>query len=102
MQAYYRFMAKLNESELQQALQNLPGWSVAHNAIERNFKFADFVAAMAFVNRVADLAEQAQHHPDIDIRYNQVKITLTTHDAGGITRKDADMAAKIQGIAPTE
>jgi 4a-hydroxytetrahydrobiopterin dehydratase len=91
-------MAKLSETELQQAMQNLPGWSVRDNAIERNYKFADFVAAMVFVNRVAELAEQAQHHPDIDIRYNQVKIALSTHDAGGITQKDADMAAKIAAI----
>ena len=91
-------MAKLSETELQQAMQNLPGWSVRDNAIERNYKFADFVAAMVFVNRVAELAEQAQHHPDIDVRYNQVKIALSTHDAGGITQKDADMAAKIAAI----
>ena len=91
-------MAKLSETELQQAMQNLPGWSVRDNAIERNYKFADFVAAMVFVNRVAELAEQAQHHPDIDIRYNQVKIALSTHDAGGITQKDADMAAKIAAL----
>jgi 4a-hydroxytetrahydrobiopterin dehydratase len=91
-------MAKLSETELQQAIQNLPGWSVRDNAIERNYKFADFVAAMVFVNRVAERAEQAQHHPDIDIRYNQVKIALSTHDAGGITQKDADMAAKIAAI----
>jgi 4a-hydroxytetrahydrobiopterin dehydratase len=91
-------MAKLSETELQQAMQNLPGWSVRDNAIERNYKFADFVAAMVFVNRVAERAEQAQHHPDIDIRYNQVKIALSTHDAGGITQKDADMAAKIAAI----
>jgi 4a-hydroxytetrahydrobiopterin dehydratase len=91
-------MAKLNENELQQALQHLPGWSVRNNAMERSYKFADFVAAMAFVNRVAELAEQAQHHPDIDIRYNQVKIALSTHDAGGITQKDADMAAKIEAL----
>jgi 4a-hydroxytetrahydrobiopterin dehydratase len=91
-------MAKLSETELQQAMQNLPGWSVRDNAIERNYKFADFVAAMVFVNRVAERAEQAQHHPDIDIRYNQVKIALSTHDAGGITQKDADMAAKIAAL----
>jgi 4a-hydroxytetrahydrobiopterin dehydratase len=89
-------MTKLNDAELQQAMAHLPGWTTEGGAIQRNFKFADFVAAMAFVNRVAELAEQAQHHPDIDIRYNQVKIALSTHDAGGITKKDADMAAKIE------
>jgi len=92
-------MTKLNEAELQQAMAHLPGWTTDGSAIERNFKFADFVAAMAFVNRIAELAEQAQHHPDIDIRYNQVKIALSTHDAGGITRKDADIAAKIGAAA---
>jgi 4a-hydroxytetrahydrobiopterin dehydratase len=55
---------------------------------------------MAFVNRIAELAEQANHHPDIDIRYNRVRLALVTHDAGGITEKDFDLAAKAQNLAP--
>lgn len=91
-------MARLTDSEIQNEIKKLPGWQVRGNALEQTFKFADFVAAMAFVNQLAAMAEKAGHHPDIDIRYNQVKIALSTHDAGGITRKDADMAARISAI----
>jgi 4a-hydroxytetrahydrobiopterin dehydratase len=92
-------MARLSDSEIQSEIKNLPGWQVSGGAIERSFKFADFVAAMAFVNQLAAMAEQAGHHPDIDIRYNQVKIALSTHDAGGISRKDIEMAGRIRAIA---
>ena len=60
----------------------------------RQFQFADFLGSIAFVNSVAQVAEAAGHHPDIDIRYNKVRLALTTHDAGGITAKDFDLAAK--------
>ena len=59
----------------------------------RTFLFKDFRASLAFVNKVGDLAEDAGHHPDIDIRYNKVRLALVTHDAGGITQKDFDLAA---------
>jgi 4a-hydroxytetrahydrobiopterin dehydratase len=59
----------------------------------RTFKFKDFVGSLAFVNKVGELAEKAGHHPDIDIRYNKVRLALVTHDAGGITAKDFDLAA---------
>jgi len=71
----------------------LPDWQIESGELVRTFKFEDFVAAMGFVNRVADLAEAAAHHPDIDIRYNRVRLALVTHDAGGITGKDFDLAA---------
>src|SRR5580658_2851526 len=93
-------MTKLNEAELQQAMAHLPGWTTDGSAIERNFKFADFVAAMAFVNRIAELAEQANHHPDIDIRYNRVTLALISHDAGGITARDARMARHLNTEFP--
>ena len=86
-------MAVLTDSAIQAALANLPGWKRNGLAIERTFEFGDFKQTMAFVNSVADAAELANHHPDIDIRYNKVRLALVTHDAGGITQKDFDLAA---------
>lgn len=85
-------MDKLTDEAIENLRAALPDWSVIGDAIQRTFGFEDFKAAMTFVNRVADLAEAAQHHPDIMIRYNKVTLTLTTHDAGGLTQKDADLA----------
>jgi 4a-hydroxytetrahydrobiopterin dehydratase len=75
-------------------LSTVPAWKVEAGELVRTFQFADFRAAMRFVNRVAELAESAGHHPDIDIRYNRVRLALVTHDAGGITAKDFDLAAQ--------
>jgi 4a-hydroxytetrahydrobiopterin dehydratase len=66
-------MPVLTEREIRESLSGLPGWSYLHNSIERQFEFPDFTAAMKFVNRVAEAAEEVNHHPDIDIRYNKVK-----------------------------
>ncbi|HKF23171.1 MAG TPA: 4a-hydroxytetrahydrobiopterin dehydratase [Candidatus Angelobacter sp.] len=92
-------MAVLTDSEIQQALAKLPGWQRSGIAIQRVFQFPDFKAAMQFVNKVADAAEQANHHPDIDIRYNKVTMGLVSHDAGGVTQRDVQMAERINGIA---
>ena len=89
-------MPRLNAGDLTTALASLPGWTAANNEISKTFVFGNFVEAVAFVNRVADLAEAAGHHPDIDIRYNRVKIVLTTHDDGGVTDKDAALAGEIE------
>ena len=88
-------MAKLNEEEIQIALEKLAQWMRDGNSIRRTFEFNDFVEAMKFVNRVADLAESAWHHPDIDIRWNKVTLTLSTHSEGGLTVKDFDLAEHI-------
>jgi 4a-hydroxytetrahydrobiopterin dehydratase len=88
-------MQKLNEQELQDAVAALPQWKLEEGKLVRDWTFADFIAAMEFVDRVAVLAEAAGHHPDIDIRYNRVRLALVTHDVGGITAKDADMAASL-------
>jgi 4a-hydroxytetrahydrobiopterin dehydratase len=88
----------LTDSELQTALEKLPGWSANGKAIERNFEFKDFRETMAFANRVAMLAEEANHHPDIEINYNKLKLTLTSHDSGGVTSRDLKMAARINEI----
>ena len=91
-------MQKLSDNQVQQALATLPGWTLQNGEIVQQRTFKDFVAAMAFVNDVAQLAEAAGHHPDIDIRYNRVRLGLVTHDAGGITENDAALAQKINNL----
>lgn len=91
-------MAVLTDAEVQQALGSLQGWQRQGKAIQRIFEFSDFKAAMQFVNKVADAAEQANHHPDIDIRYNKVTMGLISHDSGGVTQRDVKMAKRINEI----
>ena len=76
-------------------MQMVPGWENNGKEITRAYKFSDFKEAMLFVNRVAGLAETADHHPDILIRYNKVQLTLSTHSAGGLTEKDFSLARQI-------
>lgn len=92
-------MTRLSDSELSTALTSLDGWSSADGEISKTFSFKNFVDAVGFVNRLAELAEKMQHHPDIDIRYNKVRIGLTTHDEGGISDKDTALAAQIDSVA---
>lgn len=89
----------LSDSDVRNALTSLPGWQQNGKQIERQFEFSDFVAAMKFVNRIADAAEAAQHHPDITIHYNKVKLALISHDSGGVTERDVKMAGKINQVA---
>jgi 4a-hydroxytetrahydrobiopterin dehydratase len=86
---------KMEPAKIILALSTLPEWSRSGEMISRTFAFKDFPAAMKFVNAVAELAEQAQHHPDVDIRWNKVTLALTTHDAGGLTEKDFELARQI-------
>ncbi|MFZ0395055.1 MAG: 4a-hydroxytetrahydrobiopterin dehydratase [Terracidiphilus sp.] len=88
----------LPEAEIASRLNSLPSWRREGSEITRTFAFADFRAALAFVNKTGDLAEAAGHHPDIDIRYNKVRLALVTHDAGGLTAKDFDLAANISRL----
>lgn len=92
-------MPKLTEAEIKTSLADVPDWSELEGEIQRTYQFADFEEAMRFVNRVADEAERTQHHPDILIRYNKVTLTLSTHDAGGITNKDFDLARSADQYA---
>jgi 4a-hydroxytetrahydrobiopterin dehydratase len=92
-------MAVLTDPEIQQALTSLNGWQRNGTAIQRVLRFADFKQAMQFVNKIADAAEQANHHPDIDIRYNTVTMALVSHDSGGVTQRDVRMAETINKIA---
>ena len=90
-------MSRLDEAALVEALRRTPGWERAGAEIRRTYRFGDFREALAFVNRVGELAERAGHHPDIDIRYNTVTLALATHDAGGLTAKDFELARAIGG-----
>ena len=85
----------LNAAEIEQVLKTHPAWKLQGGKLIREWTFRDFVEAMAFVNRVAGIAEAAGHHPDIDIRYNKVVLGLISHDAGGITGRDTAMAGRI-------
>lgn len=90
-------MPALTPQEAASLLETLPAWQIEAGELVRIFKFSDFRAAMQFVNLVAELAEAAGHHPDIDIRYSRVRLALVTHDAGGLTVKDFDLAAQADG-----
>ena len=85
----------LDPTQIQKSLASLPEWKLERGELVRTITFNDFQQAMKFVNHVADLAEKAGHHPDIDIRYNKVRLALVTHDAGGITKSDISLAQDI-------
>ena len=89
-------MPPLSMDEVQARLIGLPGWQIEAGELVKTFTFKDFLASLEFVNRVGELAESAGHHPDIDIRYNRVRLGLVTHDAGGLTTKDFDLAQKVE------
>ena len=89
-------MAKLTTEAVQVALKKLPGWNLKDQEIYKQYTWPSFPDAIKFVNQVADLAEQADHHPDILINYRRVTLTLSTHSEGGITQKDFDLAAQIE------
>jgi 4a-hydroxytetrahydrobiopterin dehydratase len=92
-------MATLSDTEVKDALAGAPGWELAGVEIVKQYQFKDFVEAMAFVNRVAEAAEAANHHPDIDIRWNKVRLALSTHSQGGLTANDFALAGQIEDLA---
>jgi len=92
-------MQLLDQAGIEAGLGRLDGWSRQGDEIRRTFEFDSFARSIEFVNRVADAAESADHHPDIDIRYSRVTLALSTHSAGGLTDRDFDLAAKIDGLA---
>jgi 4a-hydroxytetrahydrobiopterin dehydratase len=91
-------MPLLSEDEIASALDGLPGWSRAGGEIAKTFERASFADAIAFVVRIGFLAEAADHHPDLDIRWRRVRVALTTHDSGGLTANDTELAGKIEEI----
>ena len=92
-------MAKLSSDELEMSVRTVPDWREEAGNIVRQFEFEDFMKAMAFVNRVAELSESAWHHPDIDIRWNKVRLALCTHSEGGLTIKDFELAREFDKLA---
>jgi 4a-hydroxytetrahydrobiopterin dehydratase len=92
-------MQALSLEDARSRLANLPGWQIEAGELVKTFQFKDFRASLHFVNQVGELAEAAGHHPDIDIRYNRVRLALVTHDAGGLTGKDFDLAGRAQKLA---
>ncbi|MEX0868484.1 MAG: 4a-hydroxytetrahydrobiopterin dehydratase [Nitriliruptoraceae bacterium] len=92
-------MSTLSVTEIDTALADLDGWSHAGDAIVKEFGFDGFTDAITFIDRVAEAAEAANHHPTILNVYNRVKLTLTSHDAGGVTSRDVDLARAIDALA---
>ena len=90
---------KLSEEDITVHLAKLPEWRRLGEAIIKTYQFTDFSHALGFVNQVGEAAESVNHHPDIDVRYNKVTLTLTTHDSGGLTQNDIDLAAACDDYA---
>jgi len=95
-------VAPLADDEIATGLKRLPGWSRTGDEIEKVYELDSFPGAVSFVTRVGFLAEQADHHPDLDIRWRKVRVALSTHSEGGITAKDLALAAEIEAVAPGE
>ena len=90
-------MTLLAPEEITQSLKSAPGWEQSGDSITRTYRLPGFRASLAFVAFVGELAEARDHHPDIDIRYSKVTLTLSTHSASGLTEKDFDLANRIDG-----
>ena len=90
---------KLDPAEIDNQLKTLKDWQLQGEEIVRQFAFKDFVESMKFVNKIAEIAESAQHHPDIKINWNKVTLNLTTHDSGGLTQNDFDVAKRIDKLS---
>ncbi|MGD2071539.1 MAG: 4a-hydroxytetrahydrobiopterin dehydratase [Gemmatimonadota bacterium] len=86
---------KLNQESIEGWLEGRDGWKVKDDALVKRFEFPSWRDSIVFVNRLATIADDHEHHPDIDIRYDKVKVTLTTHDVGGLTEKDLTVAEQI-------
>ena len=92
-------MAVLSDDEVRAGLERLEGWEREGDAIRRTFRFRDFVGSVEFVNRLVEPAEAMNHHPDLEISWNRVTVSLSTHSRGGITQSDLDLAARIEALA---
>lgn len=92
-------MRKMDQAEVESRLGELPGWNVQDGALVREFRFRDFVEAFAFMTKVALLAESRNHHPEWSNVYNRVTVGLSTHDAGGITELDFELAEAVSAVS---
>jgi 4a-hydroxytetrahydrobiopterin dehydratase len=95
-------VAALTDEEIRAAMADLPGWDLGDGEITREFRLDSFASAITFVVRLSYAAEAANHHPDLDIRYSRVGVTLSTHSEGGVTAKDLELARTIEGFAPPQ
>jgi 4a-hydroxytetrahydrobiopterin dehydratase len=91
-------MARLEQDEVRSRVEDLAGWSVAGNAITRDFENGDFKGSVEFVNRLTPIAEEMNHHPDLEISWSTVTVTITTHSEGGLTNADFELAGRIDGL----
>lgn len=91
-------MEKLTDEQINAALNELEGWETQEDFITKSFEFENFAEALSFVNRVGEIAEKADHHPDIMFGWGYAEIALTTHDAGGVTEKDFELARQIEAL----
>jgi len=89
----------LDSAEIKHELKRIPEWDQEKKLIERTFEFDDFTQAIDFINAVAEIAEEEEHHPDIDLRYSKVRVMLSTHSKGGLTARDFDLAERIDTLA---
>jgi len=92
-------MARLSDNEIEERLSGLADWQRAGDAISRQFELADFKGSVDFVNRLTPEAEDMNHHPDLEISWNKVTVTITTHSEGGLTANDFELARRIDGLA---
>lgn len=92
-------MASLTDAEIKQSLKSIPQWKLDGNSIARTFEFGNFVESVEFVNEITEIAEDFDHHPDVDIRWNKVTLRFSTHSKGGLTAKDFDVAQRVDEIA---
>ncbi|MFP3130669.1 MAG: 4a-hydroxytetrahydrobiopterin dehydratase [Nitrososphaeria archaeon] len=92
-------MVKMTENDIKKALSSMKEWSYKDNEIYKEYVFNNFMQSVKFVNIIAPVAESVKHHPDIFISYNKVRVALTTHDEGGVTEKDIDLAKKIDSLS---
>ena len=93
-------MATLTDDEIRTALDGLTGWELVDGQITKEYRLGGFAGAIAFVVRLSYEAEATNHHPDLDIRYDKVRVSLSTHSEGGVTAKDLNLAAAIEAVAP--
>jgi 4a-hydroxytetrahydrobiopterin dehydratase len=92
-------MARLDDAEIERRLAELEGWERAGDAIRKGFKRGDFVGSVEFVRALVEPAEEMGHHPDLEISWDEVTVTVTTHSEGGLTANDFELAARIDGLA---
>ena len=92
-------VTQLSNDQIAERLRSIRGWEIKDGKLTKAFTFDDFMGAVRFVDRIAPLAESEGHHPDLRVSWGRVVVELTTHSAGGITQKDCDLAALLEGIA---